>query len=170
MWTHRSRVAFSSFPFRSDSNASAFPSHARRYFQIYLPSAGFEISHTKRYKSTGKVEGCIITTKDWKEGDEIRQLTGVIVELTDADEEILAHRDFSVMYVSRKRANCLFLGPARFVNHDCRPNCKFISQGKDEISFKVLRDIAAGEEITAFYGTHYFGENNEECLCETCER
>ncbi|KAI9273554.1 hypothetical protein BY458DRAFT_489414, partial [Sporodiniella umbellata] len=32
------------------------------------------------------------------------------------------------------------------------------------------KEIKCGEEITVFYGQHYFGENNCECLCATCEK
>lgn len=38
------------------------------------------------------------------------------------------------------------------------------------ICFKVIKDIKVGDEITTFYGDNYFGEDNKECLCETCER
>jgi hypothetical protein len=91
---------------------------------MYLSGAGYEIARTDRYKNSGKVEACILSTRQWKAGDEIRCCTGVIAELTEEDEEYLANRDFSVMFSTRKGCMCLFLGPARFVNHDCQPNCK----------------------------------------------
>jgi SET domain-containing protein len=49
-------------------------------------------------------------------------------------------------------------------------NLKFISLGQNSISFKVIREIKCGEEITVYYGKHYFGENNCECRCVTCEK
>ncbi|KAJ3094723.1 hypothetical protein HDU97_007641 [Phlyctochytrium planicorne] len=155
---------------KSDEQIAAFRDHIRRYFAMYVPGAGFEIKRTDRYKNTGKVEACIISTREWNPGDEIRNCSGVIAELSAQDEENLANRDFSVMFSTRKACMCLFLGPARFVNHDCRPNCKFISLGANAICFKVIRPIKVGEEITTFYGDDYFGANNEECLCVSCER
>ncbi|TPX78087.1 hypothetical protein CcCBS67573_g00643 [Chytriomyces confervae] len=150
--------AFSAFMHsRNEEQLLDFKEHIKRYFSMYLPNAGFEIGRTLRYKNSGKVEACIVATKKWRP------------ELTEQDENYLANRDFSVMYSTRKGCMCLFLGPARFVNHDCQPNCKFIPMGHNAICFKVVRDIEVGQEITTFYGGDYFGEGNKECLCATCE-
>ncbi|KAJ3138103.1 Histone-lysine N-methyltransferase set9 [Geranomyces variabilis] len=151
---------------------ATFAEHAKRYFAMYLPKAGFEITSTRRYASTGKAEACIKATDEFNPGDEIRACTGFIAQLSGEDEEHLANRDFSVMYSSAKSSNCLFLGPARFVNHDCDPNCEFFSSNPraNLISFKVKKRIELGEELTTFYGESYFGEDNKECLCATCER
>ncbi|KAJ1544777.1 hypothetical protein HK405_008396, partial [Cladochytrium tenue] len=96
--------------------------HAKRYFSMYLPDAGYEISRTYRYKTSGKVEACLIATRDWSVGDEIRHCMGIMAELSSEDVEFLSNRDFSVIFSTRKKCECLFLGPARFVNHDCSPN------------------------------------------------
>ncbi|ORZ17023.1 hypothetical protein BCR42DRAFT_326348 [Absidia repens] len=133
-----------------------------------MPHAGYEISDTTRY--TG-VEACVISTKAWEVADEIRNCTGMIACLKPEDDAELqqSNRDFSVMYSQRRDSNCLFLGPARFMNHDCGSNCRFIGLGPNGITFKVLRRIEIGEELTVFYGPHYFGTNNCECRCLTCE-
>ncbi|WVQ62235.1 uncharacterized protein L199_000374 [Kwoniella botswanensis] len=78
-------------------------------------------------------------------------------------------RDFSIVWSGLKRCYQLFLGPARFLNHDCNPNVELLRQGK-HVTFRVLKPIRIGDELTTFYGENYFGRNNIECLCLTCEQ
>ncbi|KAF9186586.1 Histone-lysine N-methyltransferase set9 [Haplosporangium sp. Z 11] len=146
--------------------------HARRYLSIYLPTAGFEISQTDRYSAvTHKSEACVIANRPLEVGSELRYCAGTIAILNEQEEKDLESRtsDFSVIRTSRK-GTCLFLGPARFVNHDCDPNCSFMAAGSNVIYFKVLKPVNVNDEITTHYGDNYFGNNNQECLCATCER
>jgi hypothetical protein len=41
--------------------------------------------------------------------------------------------------------------------------------GKNELVYHTVREIEPGEEMTGFYGPHYFGELNQECRCRTCQ-
>ncbi len=61
------------------------------------------------------------------------------------------------------------MGPARFANHDCDANARLMTTGQAGIEIIARRDIDVGDEITVTYGESYFGENNCECLCKTCE-
>lgn len=56
----------------------------------------------------------------------------------------------------------------RFINHSCRPNTTLkLNQGRAE--FYALRDIAAGEELTADYGpTHHQGRLRCRCGAPRC--
>uniref|UniRef100_A0A8H7Y7A8 SET domain-containing protein n=1 Tax=Psilocybe cubensis TaxID=181762 RepID=A0A8H7Y7A8_PSICU len=158
---------------------NAFATHASRYFELYNPAGSIEIAHTSRYSHrTGKSELCILATRNLSPGTVVTELKGSMANLTDEEDKELKRtdlrnsdirRDFSVIHSKSMKKNHLFLGPARFVNHDCDHNCELFREGR-YITFRVLRPIAIGEEITAHYGDGYFGKKNRHCLCETCEK
>ncbi|KAI0718987.1 hypothetical protein C8T65DRAFT_716723 [Cerioporus squamosus] len=160
---------------------NAFATHASRYFELYLPSGSIEIAHTSRYSHhTGKSELCILATRPLVPGTVISELKGSMADLTEEEDKELKgtdvgqaqgvgiRRDFSVIHSKQLKKNHLFLGPARFVNHDCDHNVELFREGR-YITFRVIKHIGVGEEVTAHYGDGYFGRNNRHCLCATCE-
>ena len=58
-------------------------------------------------------------------------------------------RDFSIVN-SGRQGLMLFLGPGRFINHDCSPNVELITTKRNVITFRVLRRIRVGEELTTW--------------------
>uniref|UniRef100_A0A914HC69 [Histone H4]-N-methyl-L-lysine(20) N-methyltransferase n=1 Tax=Globodera rostochiensis TaxID=31243 RepID=A0A914HC69_GLORO len=129
---------------KSDQEVQNFRDHLHRFLMIY--------------SAENKRGGMLIATRNWQKGDTIDNLFGVIGELSKGEEvEILRKdiNDFSVMYSTRKKRAQLWLGPGAYINHDCNPNCK---------------DIKAGDEINCYYGHNFFGDENCNCECLTCER
>ncbi|KAI0790630.1 hypothetical protein C8Q75DRAFT_806034 [Abortiporus biennis] len=166
----------------SKKQVNAFATHASRYFELYLPSGSIEIAHTSRYSHrTGKSELCILATRPLAPGTIITELKGSMADLTEDEDKELKRtderhvdgaqirRDFSVIHSKQLKKNHLFLGPARFVNHDCDHNVELFRTGR-YITFRVIKPIAVGEEVTAHYGDGYFGKKNRHCLCHTCEK
>lgn len=160
--------------FHEISVRNMFEKHVRRYLAMYSPLAPFAVEVTTRYAESTKrqAEACIVAREKIIAGSEIKFLTGMLADLGEDDEELIASGsagDFSIINTSRRDCSSMMLGPARFVNHDCEPNAQFTSNGRS-LCVKALRNIHIGEEITVQYAPNYFGQNNCECLCATCEK
>ncbi|CAO1624397.1 unnamed protein product [Jaminaea pallidilutea] len=162
--------------------ASAAPTKGKGRRSGNMPVQG---AHSK---SNAKADLCVVAVKAFKPGDLV-QCKGGVKDLTKKEDEALRNeaaasrdgpdgsayagvlgqgRDFSIIKSSMRNCSQLLLGPARFVNHDCDPSVQFYRNGQ-HMMFKVLRPIAVNEEILVGYGDHYFGWENCECLCSTCE-
>jgi len=154
-----------------DREKEDFRRHMRKYINIWLPDCPFEVSTTNRYTIVTQ-EAAATARRLVKKGDAVRYLCGNLVSMTPEEEKDLdlTRRDFSIVMSSRKKTPSLFLGPARFANHDCDANARLVTRGSEGMQVVAIRDIQVGEEITVTYGDNYFGEGNCECLCSTCER
>ena len=76
--------------------------------------------------------------------------------------------NLSVMSSERTGQQLLLLGPIRFVNSDCSPNCDYdFSSDAGLVQLRVKRRINPGEELFVKYGPEFFEINS--CLCRTCE-
>ena len=155
---------------RTDREKEDFRRHMRKYINIWMCDCPFEVSTTNRYTIVTH-EAATTARRPIRRGDTVKYLCGNLVKMTPEEEKDLdlTRRDFSVVMSSRKKTPSLFLGPARFANHDCNANAKLVTRGIDGMEVVAVRDIEVGEEITVFYGDNYFGDDNCECLCGSCE-
>ena len=138
---------------------------------MYMPDCPWEVSTTNRYTIT-TYEAAVTARRRIKQGETIKYLTGTLVPLTteESADLDLTQRNFSIVVSSRKKTSSIFLGPARFANHDCDANGRLVTRGMDGMEVIARKNIEVGEEITVTYGDDYFGPKNVECLCHSCER
>lgn len=155
---------------KSDKEQDDFRRHMRKYISIWLPDCPFEVSTTNRYTIITH-EAAVTARREIKKGETVKYLVGNLVAMTPDEEKDLGltRRDFSIVMSSRKRTPSIFLGPARFANHDCKANARLVTSGPEGMQIVAARTIGIGEEITVTYGDNYFSEGNCECLCLTCE-
>ena len=147
-----------------------FQRHLRKYANTYMCDCPFEISTTNRY-TIFTHEAAIVARREIKRGEVVKYLSGMQVPMSKEEERTLdvTRRDFSIVMSSRKKCPSLFLGPARFANHDCDANARLSTVGPNGMQVVATKLIEIGSEITVTYGDDYFGVNNCECLCGTCE-
>lgn len=137
---------------------------------MYQTDCPWEVSSTNRYTIT-TYEAAVTARRRIRQGEIIKYLTGTLVPLTTEESLDLdiTNRNFSIVVNNRKKSDQMFLGPARFANHDCNSNARLQMEGVDSMRVVATRNIDVGEEITVSYGESYFGPDNVECLCATCE-
>ncbi|KAL0932465.1 histone-lysine n-methyltransferase set9 [Colletotrichum truncatum] len=155
---------------KTDKAKDDFKRHLRRYTQIYLPDCPFEVNSTNRYTIVSH-EAAITARRFIRRNENIKYLAGTQVNISPEEEREMTARkkDFSIIISARSKCASLFMGPARFANHDCGANAKLMTTGAAGIEIIATRNIEVGEEITVTYAENYFGEDNCECLCKTCE-
>lgn len=156
---------------KSDREKEDFRRHMRKYINMWSTDCPFEVSTTNRYTITTH-EAAVTARRTIKKGELVKYLCGHLVAMSQEEEKDLDfnRQDFSIVMSSRKKTPSFFLGPARFANHDCNANARLVTKGNDGMDVVAVREIREGEEITVTYGEDYFGEDNCECLCLTCEK
>ena len=155
---------------RSKIEQEHFLSHLRKYIAMYMTDCPWEVSTTNRYTIV-TYEAAVTARRRIKQGDTVKYLTGTLVPLTveESADLDLTNRNFSIVVSSRKKNSSIFLGPARFANHDCDANGRLVTRGIDGMEVVAMKNIEVGDEITVSYGDDYFGPGNIDCLCHTCE-
>ena len=111
------------------------------------------MSSTNRY-TVATHEAAVTARRFIKKNEIIKYLCGIQVIMTKEEEAHinLSRRDFSIVISSRNKTASLFLGPARFANHDCGANAQLMTSGTAGMEIKAIRDIEIGDEITVTYG------------------
>ncbi|KIW98674.1 uncharacterized protein Z519_00335 [Cladophialophora bantiana CBS 173.52] len=156
---------------RSKAEQEHFLQHLRKYIDMYQTDCAWEVSTTNRYTIT-TYEAAVTARRRIRQGDTIKYLTGTLVPLTteESADLDLTNRNFSIVVSSRKKNSSIFLGPARFANHDCDANGRLVTRGENGMEVVAMKNIEVGDEITVSYGDDYFGPGNIDCLCHTCEQ
>ncbi len=102
----------------------------------------------------------------------IGEIRGEAIAVREARRRAREQQRIMIVEVSERRAidASQSADPLRFTNHSCRPNVVLrIRQGRIELY--AMRDIAAGEELTADYGeTHHAGRLQCRCGVAGCNR
>lgn len=135
-----------------------------------MPDCAVEISGTNRYTRDIQ-EAKIVCRKAIGSGKTIKYLTGIRIPFTHAEVDDLngTGQSFSILETTRSKVIAFLFGPVRFANHDCEANARLVTSGRSGMEVLATRDIGVGDEITVPYANTYFGEDNCDCLCKTCE-
>lgn len=140
--------------------------------QAIAPKSSIAIMPTSRYMLAP--EATVVALEDIEAGRLIHELPGILIRSNDDLVEQLEASGKANSVIETREAPYWLLGPASKVNHDCCPNAVFRPQPEQRrhplaLSLVARRKIICREEITVSYSDHFFGYQNENCLCASCE-
>ncbi|CEF62291.1 SET domain and Histone-lysine N-methyltransferase, Suvar4-20 family-containing protein [Strongyloides ratti] len=147
--------------------------HVHRYLMLFQPASGISIQKCFKYSKEKFLGAKLVATRKFKSNEQINMLYGVVKPLTKEQiNKVIKSgiNDFSIMISDRTEKQILWLGPGSFLNHDCNSNVRFDCRGIHTVVLIATKDIDIGEELYLNYGDNYFGDNNKECQCESCEK
>jgi histone-lysine N-methyltransferase SUV420H len=176
-WLERARIQpemlqWAPVPFEHLSTMSK--PHLKNFWGLYdqykeskRPNSPFRYAVTWRYGEGPEL--CVEAVRDIDALEVI--LAGKFATLSEKDAQNLEAeaKGFSLIRTRPKNIN-IFQGPAQFLNHDCDWNAKFRLNNSGTIKVVATRLIKADEEILVYYDKHCFGQDNQDCLCRTCQR
>ena len=114
--------------------------------------------HTKNFSQIG-----LFAKNDININTEIPGVIGYLVSIPE-DDILEGYNDFSFVQSSCGGVQWLRLSPISFINASCKPNVANVNV-KNIMVCVPLRQIKKGEGLTISYQNHFFGPNNEFCLC-----
>ena len=155
-----------------DEEKTELGEHLKKYLRSLTDKSGFHLVRCDRYSMEGHLGAKVLATKGWSKGEKIHGLVGSSRDITEDFEDELIKRMVSTSCIirsERSKSVRVVIGPISFINHDCKPNSKFVSLSRKLVGLQALRDIEPGEELTISYGTDYFRRENKNCECKTCE-
>lgn len=159
-----------------------------RWFRTTLLVVRFKSKSVRLRQRKGASEGsrgfCVEACRPIKSGEIIHELTGY------CPSDRIRKRELTDLSVIRVASRSLpLLGPLRFINHRCSPNCEvrvykltlvhilivslqyIVIKNKWTHFIKAKADIAVGEEIFVSYGSDYFEDLGDDgCVCEDCKK
>ena len=148
--------------------------HSKLYLKrLYSDESICKIEFCNRYGSENYNELKVVAKRDIKKkkNEIICGLVGVCRKMSSIEEDILKAQklNFSIMRSERYKIPFLMLGPAAFINHDCKPNSCYSVREKNQIVITAMKNIERESEILCSYGDEYFDAENKSCECKTCE-
>ncbi|KAG0252455.1 Histone-lysine N-methyltransferase set9 [Actinomortierella ambigua] len=170
--------------FSLEELADNFRAHARRYLSLHQPTANIDVGPKL---VAGQYQTCVTANANINTGDLLSSLTGTVVDLKEFTEQ--EKMDFVLDYQhsgairAGPQGTSVLLGPVRFVNHDCDPNCKIVLAGHGNISLGAVKPIRIHEEITINFASeekianvtndandNQPFETSEMFMCSSCRR
>ena len=92
---------------------------------------------------------------------------GYLEFIPEAEERTFSNLSVMAPREGSKRSRVM-VGPARFVNHCCRPNCEYLAvelNGKKAVQISAITEILYGTTLSTYYGENFFGKCNKDCKC-----